>query len=77
MDEQPSFEEALTRLDNIVQTLERGGLNLEEAISLFEEGMRMAKICSRRLDDAELKLSQLQTTFEEDVEPPNRGEPPC
>ena len=68
MDEQLSFEEALSRLDKIVQTLEAGGLTLEEAIALFEEGMALAKICSERLDAAELKITQLQTAFEQKLE---------
>ncbi|TET40779.1 MAG: exodeoxyribonuclease VII small subunit [Dehalococcoidia bacterium] len=75
MDEQLSFEEGLNRLEKIVQTLETGGLTLEEALSLFEEGMHLAKICSERLDAAELKISQLQTAFEEAIE--NKGESPC
>ncbi|MFQ5925379.1 MAG: exodeoxyribonuclease VII small subunit [Dehalococcoidia bacterium] len=75
MDEQLSFEEALNRLEKIVQTLEAGGLTLEEALSLFEEGMHLAQICSQRLDTAELKISQLQTAFEQAIE--NKGESPC
>jgi len=68
MDERLSFEEALNRLDKIVQTLEAGGLTLEEAIALFEEGMGLARICSERLDAAELKITQLQTAFEQKLE---------
>lgn len=70
-----SFEEALNRLEKIVQTLEAGGLTLEEAISLFEEGMQLAKICNERLNAAELKITQLQTAFDEEIE--NKGESPC
>ena len=75
MDEGPSFEEALERLDDIVQTLQRGGLTLEEAVALFEEGMGMARICSQRLDAAELRISQLQADADEDVAPPGGSEP--
>jgi len=66
--EEFSFEDGLNRLEKIVQTLETGGLSLEEAIALFEEGMQLAKICSQRLDTAELKISQLQTTVEQETE---------
>jgi exodeoxyribonuclease VII small subunit len=66
--EEFSFEEGLNRLEKIVQTLEAGGLALEDAIALFEEGMQLAKICSQRLDTAELKISQLQTTIEQETE---------
>jgi exodeoxyribonuclease VII small subunit len=72
MDEQLSFEEALGRLEKITRTLEAGGLTLEEAIALFEEGTRLARICSERLDAAELKISQLQTA--EEIE--SKGELP-
>jgi len=72
MDEQLSFEEALSKLEKTVQALEAGGLKLEEAISLFEEGMGLAKICNERLNAAELKISQLQTAFEQELE--SRGE---
>ena len=68
MAEEFSFEEGLNRLEKIVQTLEAGGLALEDAIALFEEGMQLAKICSQRLDTAELKISQLQTTIEQETE---------
>ena len=74
MDEGPSFEEALERLDDIVQTLQRGGLTLEEAVALFEEGMGMARICSQRLDAAELRISRLQADADEDVAPPGGRE---
>lgn len=70
MAEELSFEEALSRLESIVQALEAGGLVLEETVSLFEEGMRLAKVCNQRLDAAELKISQLQTTIEDE----NKGE---
>ena len=74
MDEQLSFEEALSRLDKIVQALEAGGLKLEEAVALFEEGMELAKICNERLNSAELKISQLQTAYEQELE--SKGESP-
>ena len=68
MDERLSFEEALKRLEKITQTMEGGGLSLEEAIGLFEEGMSLAKICNEQLNAAELKISQLQTLPEQELE---------
>ncbi len=58
-DEQISFEEAFTRLEETVRRLEAGNLSLEESIALFEEGMRLAQVCNARLDEAELRVSQL------------------
>lgn len=74
MDERLSFEEALSRLEKIVQALEAGGLALEEAIAVFEEGMGLARICSERLNAAELKISQLQAVLEQ--EPESKGGSP-
>jgi len=74
MDEQLSFEEALNRLDKITQALEGGGLRLEESIALFEEGMRLAKICNEQLNAAELKISQILTPPDQGLE--SNGESP-
>lgn len=54
-----SFEDAYTRLEQTVQRLETGGLSLDEALTLYEEGMRLAGLCTRLLDSAELRISQV------------------
>jgi exodeoxyribonuclease VII small subunit len=54
-----SFEAALARLEAIVARLEAGNLPLDEAVALYEEGMRLVTICGQRLDAAELRVSQL------------------
>lgn len=53
------FEEALARLEGIVARLEGGDLPLEEALGIFEEGVRLTRHCSRRLTEAERKVSIL------------------
>lgn len=58
-DERP-FEEQLDELDTIVATLEEGKLPLDEALTLYERGMRLAQSCQRRLDDAESRVSRLR-----------------
>ncbi|MEK7681813.1 MAG: exodeoxyribonuclease VII small subunit [Chloroflexota bacterium] len=63
-----SFEEAYTRLEKTVQTLEQGGLTLEETARLFEEGMRLARACNERLDVTELRLTQVQTRLAEQMD---------
>ena len=57
--EQP-FEAQLEELDSIVTALEDGRLPLEEALSLYERGMRLAKACQDRLDEAELRVQRLR-----------------
>lgn len=53
-----TFEQALTRLEQIVQELDEGELPLEEALKLFEEGMALKKLCLERLTAAEAVVEQ-------------------
>ena len=57
--EKLSFEAAFGELEVTVQRLETGELTLEEAIALYERGMRLARRCSEALDAAELQVRQL------------------
>ena len=59
----PDFESAFRQLEETVQALEKGGLTLAEATSLYEQGMGLVKACSERLDTAELRIKELQTAF--------------
>jgi exodeoxyribonuclease VII small subunit len=68
MHEGLSFEQALERLEQISQALEQGGLKLEEAIALYEEGIGLLKTCHQRLNAAELKIGQLNAPLEEETE---------
>ena len=63
-----SFEDAYTQLEHTVRTLEEGGMPLDETTRLFEEGMRLAHICQQHLNTAELKITQLQQSFGEQME---------
>lgn len=56
---EPSFEEALEGLEEIVAKLESGEPRLEESIRLFEEGMRLSALCQKRLDEADRKVELL------------------
>ncbi len=53
------FEAALARLEEIVQELEKGDLPLEQSLKLFEEGIRLSRQCTKRLDEAERKVEIL------------------
>ncbi len=59
---EPSFEEALARLDEIVQELEEGEAELDRSLSLFEEGVKLSKLCHKRLESAEKKIELLVKT---------------
>jgi len=53
------FEEILSRLQLVVQQLEEGNLPLEKALENFEQGIRLARVGSRRLDEAERRVELL------------------
>jgi len=53
------FEEAMEKLEEIVAKLESGDVPLEEAIELFQEGMRLSRICSQKLESVERKIEML------------------
>jgi len=57
-----SFEEGLKRLEEIVEKLEAGNVPLEDAISLYEEGMKLAKALKEKLDEIEMKVEKLMET---------------
>ena len=62
-----TFEQALERLDNTVQALESGGLSLEEATRLYEEGIGLARLCSETLASAELRITRIRTAHGEQM----------
>lgn len=54
-----SFEDAVKRLSEIVQRLERGDLPLEESLLLFEEGVRLSRASQDKLDSAQKRVEEL------------------
>ncbi|MGI6147797.1 MAG: exodeoxyribonuclease VII small subunit [Limnochordia bacterium] len=54
-----NFETALAKLEQIVRELEAGELSLEESLKLFESGVSLARLCSKKLDEAEGKIQIL------------------
>lgn len=55
-----SFEDALAKLEAIVESMESGEVPLAELLAKFEEGTKLLKVCESRLKDAELKIEQLK-----------------
>ena len=51
-----TFENAMDRLEQIVQELEQGELPLESAFEKFEEGIKLSKLCTKKLDETEKKV---------------------
>ena len=52
------FEKAMTRLENIVEELERGDLDIDKSLEIFEEGIKMSRLCSNKLNEAEAKIEK-------------------
>lgn len=59
MNKKMTFEEALTKLNTIVNQLESGNEPLENSLKLFEEGSRLASFCYQKLNNAEQKIKQI------------------
>jgi exodeoxyribonuclease VII small subunit len=56
---QPSFEAALKRLEEVLEALEHGNLDLEAAMRSFEEGVGLVKYCHERLNEVEQRVELL------------------
>lgn len=62
MEENLSFEEAMKKLEEIANELEKNDLDLDMSMKKFEEGMNLSKYCNKVLEDAEKKISVLIET---------------
>jgi exodeoxyribonuclease VII small subunit len=59
----PTFEQAFHQLQQTVEQLEDGALPLEEALALFEQGMQLVALCSSHLDQAALRVLEIETAL--------------
>ena len=66
-DAEMTYEQAMSRLDEIVQALEDTRLPLEEMVDRYEEGGRLVKICQRRLDSAQQRIELINRRTSGDV----------
>ena len=69
----PTFEENMRRLEQIVRSMERGDVPLEESLKLFQEGTELVRKCGKILDDAQLQIKKISaatdgTPVEEDFQ---------
>jgi exodeoxyribonuclease VII small subunit len=60
--EELPFEAALKRLEEIVERLGDGNLSLDESLQMFQEGMELCKLCTKKLDEAEYRVEKLMET---------------
>ena len=57
------FEDSIRRLQEIVEMLEEGNIDMDKSIKLYEEGIGLANICSKKLEKIENKISLLQESY--------------
>ena len=57
---EPTFEDAMGKLESIVETMEAGELPLDQLLTRYEEGSRLVKFCQEKLSAAELRIQQLE-----------------
>ncbi len=62
------FEEALKKLEKIVEELEKGDLTLDDALKKYQDGVELARMCSQRLDNAKKKIDILMKNKKGDFE---------
>jgi len=74
-DAQPSFEAALKQLEEIVQRLEKGELPLEDSLKLYEDGVRLSRLCHAKLEEAEGRIEVLLKDARGEVVTDVSGEP--
>jgi len=56
---EPDFEQALSRLENIIESMESGEIPLADLVAKFEEGSKLLKTCQGKLKNAEIKIKKL------------------
>lgn len=61
------LEDAMRRLDEVVVLLDREGADLEESLRLYEEGVRLVALCTKKLGDAERKIRMLRVSADGEV----------
>lgn len=69
-----NFEQAMERLEKITEELSREGITLEESLALYEEGVALARICNKKLEDTERKIKILQISDNGEIEEKNFSE---
>ncbi len=62
------FEEAMKELEETVKKLENGETTLDESMELFEKGIALSRTCQKLLDEAQLKITKLISSTDEEVD---------
>ncbi|MCX7115775.1 MAG: exodeoxyribonuclease VII small subunit [Gammaproteobacteria bacterium] len=73
MSKKNTFEDQLATLEQIVESLEKGNIPLEDAMKQFEQGIKLARLCQKNLSDAQTKMEKLLNSH--DITPPSLDKP--
>lgn len=74
-EEKQRFEDSLKQLEEIVQRLEKGELPLEESLKLYEEGIRLSRLCHAKLEEAEGRIELLMKDVRGELAADKDGKP--
>ena len=75
-DDEVKFEKALDQLEKIVSDLESGDLSLDEALKKYEEGVKLSRICNKKLGEAEKKIEILTKSLNDTISASDSDEEP-
>ena len=64
-----SFEEAMKELEKLVDSLDKGDVSLDEAITAYDRGSQLKEYCEKKLNEAKMKIETIQSSDKEDVVP--------
>ena len=67
--ENMSFEDAMKELENLVDSLDKGDISLDEAISAYDRGSRLKDLCQKKLNEAKMKVETIQSSGDSNVIP--------
>ena len=62
-----SFEDAMKELEKLVDSLDRGDVSLDEAITAYDRGSQLKEYCEKKLNEAKMKIETIQSSDKEDI----------
>ena len=64
-----TFEEAMNELEKLVESLDKGDISLDQAISAYDKGSQLKDLCQKKLNEAKMKVETIQSSYNSDVIP--------
>ena len=69
--EKMTFEEAMNELENLVNTLDKGDVSLDQAIAAYDRGSKLKDHCEKKLNEAKMKVETIQLSENKEIIPDN------